>query len=154
MRRFRQLWRRWHSRWAAPVVELESVRRRLRFVLQAIYDRPFVVVEIPAKRSKPPLAWAYGDTVHLPRALDARDGREIVEQQYRLLGLQQAERVVRGTMAHAPADPLERDLYWLKEGEAVDATLAHAMPGIRPMLARGRATALALRSKPGRLAPI
>jgi len=132
------------------VVELERVRRRLGFLLQAIYDRPFVVIEIPGKPSKRSLASALGDSVYLPATLGAHEGPE----RYRLLALEQAERVVRGTVAHASADPLERDLYWLKEGAAVDAALAHAMPGIRQMLAEHRAAALATRPKLRRPTPL
>jgi nitric oxide reductase NorD protein len=142
----RRLWQRWRARWA-PVVELESVRRRLGFVLQAMYDRPFIIAVRP-------LASALGDTIYLPPTLDARGGRAPAEARYRLLGFEQAERVMRGTATHAPADLLERDLYWLSEAAAVDASLARAMPGTRALLSAGRAAALKQRPNPRRLTPL
>jgi nitric oxide reductase NorD protein len=118
-----------------------------------MYDRPIVITDLNAKQSLP---LAAGDTIYLPRQIDARGGREGAEAQYRLFALEQAERIARGTPAHAPvwSDALARDLYSLSEAAAVDATLARAMPGTRSTLAAARSAALEQRPTLGRLAPL
>jgi nitric oxide reductase NorD protein len=65
---------------------------------------------------------------------------------YRLLAFEQAERLLRGTPAHLPADPLVRDLYLLAESAAVDRAIPANLPGLAPALAEERAAAL--RSRP------
>ena len=83
-----------------------------------------------------------GATIRLPVELRADDGPERALGHYRLLALEQAERLIRGTATLAPADPLERDLFLVREGAAIDATLAQANPGMRPALDAERAAAL------------
>lgn len=114
--------------------------------MQALYDRPVLI----ADGAQPA---AVGDTIYLPRTLDARGGRENAEARYRLYALEQAERLARGTPTLTPVDPLERDLYWLSEAAAVDATLARAMPGVRAALAAARAVSRENR-RPKRRAPL
>ena len=71
-----------------------------------------------------------GETIRLPESLDAPNGVASAVSRYRILAIEQAERIVRGTPSHLPtADPLERDLYLLREGMAIDAELARRHPG-------------------------
>jgi uncharacterized Zn-binding protein involved in type VI secretion len=60
-----------------------------------------------------------GDTVSIDGrpAMDAGDGHDAAVAQYRLLAIEQAARIVRGSAAHAPsdADAAAGDLYNLRE---------------------------------------
>lgn len=145
------------------MVELEQVRRRLELVLAALYGRPIVVeaAERPPARGAlsrffdptPPhlrvrdaLPTSEGERIRLPAALDARDGPEAGVARYRLLALEQAERVTRGTAALVPEDdPLARDLFLLRESAIADASIARAVRGTAGVLAAERAAALARR---------
>src|SRR5262249_42597637 len=60
--------------------------------------------------------------------------------------VEQAERLARGTANHAPhADALERDLYLLREGAAIDARISRVMPRLHDSLAAERLAALVRR---------
>ena len=51
------------------------------------------------------------DAIHLPGILSARDGTPQTVARFRLLAVEQAERLTRGTRSQAPhGDTLERDL--------------------------------------------
>jgi nitric oxide reductase NorD protein len=67
--------------------------------------------------------------------------------QYRLLALVQAERIVRGTAHVLPAlgEPLERDLFLLRESMAVEARLVRDVGGLLEPLAHARRAALRTR---------
>ncbi|HEX6536184.1 MAG TPA: hypothetical protein VF041_16455, partial [Gemmatimonadaceae bacterium] len=165
------LWRRWRARRSRSELELDLVRRRLELLLRAMYDRPLTIADAddPRERgwgarlrrlasgrpaSRAPLPATDGEQLYLPRALPARGagGADAALARYRLLAMEQAERVARGTAQAAPAgDPLERDLYLLSEAAAVDAAIARAMPGVAAALAAARAAALAARPAPARL---
>jgi len=130
-------------------LELEAVRRRLELLIAALYDRPMGIEPTerpPAGRLRgwlarrrsaraPSLAATDGDVILLPPSLGGGDVAH-----YRLLALEQAERVARGTVAHLPATALERDLYLVAEGAAVDRALARG--GTRASLEAARAAAL------------
>jgi nitric oxide reductase NorD protein len=140
------------------------VRRRLELLVTAMYGR---VIHIQAASAAPsggwlrrlgrrpprhlrgrdPLATAGLDALALPPALPADAGVPAALARYRLLAVQQAERLARGTALHAPGagDALVRDLYLVAEGAAVDAALAAAAPPLAAPLAQARAGALAAR---------
>ena len=148
-------------------LELEDVRRRLEILLAAVYGRsiPIVASESTAAprwhrrllhRLRPPPphlrpaaapAASDGERIHLPRALGLGEGGvDAALARYHLLAFEQAERLLRGTSTHAPADPLARDLYLLAESAAVDQAIPATLPGLAPALAEERAAAL--RSRP------
>ena len=86
--------------------------------------------------------------ITLPRRLDARDGVDAAAARYRLLAIVQAERLVRGSADRVfPASWLERDLYTLAEGAAVDRAIAERAPGLASLLAERRARELRQRPK-------
>ncbi|MBV9774203.1 MAG: VWA domain-containing protein [Gemmatimonadetes bacterium] len=155
-----------------PTVRLEDVRRRLELLLAAVYGRgiPIVTAEPEpapgwlrrAFRPVPPHLRPHGagaasdaERVHLPAEMDAAGGEAAALARYRLLAIEQAERVARGTAALVPGerDRLERDLYLLAESAAVDGAIARTVPGVLPTLAAERAAALARRPPPDALTP-
>jgi nitric oxide reductase NorD protein len=153
----------------SPTVPLESVQRRLELLLAALYGRAIPIAPVddtlwnrarvrrmanrdPRAREATPSADA--ETIYLPAELTAFEGDAETVARYRLMAIEQAERIVRGTAVHAPLDdPLERDLYLLREGAAVDATIARAHPGIADLLARERTAAIGRRPKIDALSP-
>ena len=88
-----------------------------------------------------------GESLRLPRAMDATLGSDAAIARYRLLAIEQAERVVRGTAVAAAGvgDPLERDLFLLRESAAIDATIARDVRNLTPALIAARAEALTRR---------
>jgi nitric oxide reductase NorD protein len=145
-------------------VRLEDVRRRLELLVAALYER-----EIPIVDAKPPRrpgllrrtllrapahlrgsavsASTDGIRILLPPSLPAGADRNAAMERYRVMAMEQAERLARGTAAHLPAaaSPLERDLYLLAEGASVDAEIARRAPGLRGALVDARRSALAAR---------
>jgi nitric oxide reductase NorD protein len=148
---------RFHKR--KPNVSLETVHRRLELVVAALYGRPIALtatergpqgwrqrleallgVQPDARRTTPTVE---GDTIRLPDVLEAPAGAENAIARYRILAIEQAERIARGTPSHVPAtDPLERDLYLVREGMAIDAELMRRHPGLTGSLSAERAAAL------------
>ena len=97
-------------------------------------------VQPDARRTTPTVD---GETIRLPDVLDARDGAESAIARYRIIAIEQAERITRGTPRHVPAtDPLERDLYLVREGMAIDAEMMRRHPGLTNTLNAERAAAL------------
>ncbi len=166
----RDLWYRVRSAEEPPAVVLGRLRRRLELLLGALYDESLPI--LPADRepaptwlarrlgrapSHPapaePLSATDGDTLWLPRAIGfRRDEREAIDR-YRLLAVEQAVRALRGFARAWPADApdIERDLYLVAEGAAVDRQLASELPGLEPALRAARAAALAARPERERL---
>lgn len=161
----RDLWWR-----AAPPGErarlpLARIRRRLELFLAALYaeapailpaDPPPAPVWLARLVGRAPrhlvrrIATAATDGVRiwLPREIDAADGESRALATYRLLAVEQAARVARGTPARAPrarSDTLERDLYCLAEAVAIDRTIAADFPGLIFDLSAARMAALAER---------
>ncbi|HEX4683419.1 MAG TPA: hypothetical protein VH277_11955, partial [Gemmatimonadaceae bacterium] len=138
-------------------VQLEQIHRRLELFLTAIYGRTISVspVEDQARhgiirrarerlgfRGAPPRARCAEDAVLLPAELAERDDVPVLTR-YRLLALEQAERLVRGTAdTPPPRDPLERDLYLLHEAAAIDAHIARHHHGMAELLERERREAV------------
>lgn len=110
-----------------------------------------------------PQAGSNGERIELPPTLAPEPGAEAdvsadpkaLIARYKLLALQQAERLRRGTSLRLPGDtsPLERDLFLLSESVAVDRALARAMPSIGALIARERTAALRSRPDMGDLTP-
>ena len=150
---------RWQSQRAPAELELQQVRRRLELLLAGMYGRSMRVgVDSAAARAGVTGAARAGVTppdIVLPRSMDARDGIEAAAARYRLLAIEQAERVTRGSRAiEFPASMLERDLYTLAEGAAVDRAIAERAPGLAHMLAERHARELARRPDLRRLSSV
>ena len=150
-------WRR-----VEPKVELDGVRRRLELLLTAMYGRhiPIAAPETQrtswwtrAWRSVSPftapqaISASDGESLQLPPVVDAASGTDAAIARYRLLAIEQGERVMRGTAAVAAraTDELERDLFLLRESAAIDAAIARSVRNVAPALAAARADALARR---------
>ena len=148
----------------APVketVKLDDVRRRLEIVLAATYNRAIPVAELPDERPprgvrrwvatvramrKPLLPTTDGTTVLLPPTMPAAMRRDEAIAHYRLIATEQAERVVRDTVSRTPVgDPLARDLYLIREAQAVDRAIARTNIGLLPALQGARRAALETR---------
>jgi nitric oxide reductase NorD protein len=152
----------WHGRLRARrarAVSLESVHRRLELFLTAFYGRPISVAALDDKHpglvsrafarrgflvARPTATYA-GESVLLPSQLDRRADVPVLTR-YRLLALEQAERMVRGTGAvPLPADALERDLFFLREGATIDARIARTHRAMAELLERERREAGSVR---------
>jgi nitric oxide reductase NorD protein len=142
-------------------VRLDDVRRRLELLVTAVYNRPIPITTAVATkrrrswrdvfapvhlRRQAALAATDGERIQLPREIESTD-TDTALAEYRLLAIEQAERIVRRTVAHVPPGPpsIERDLYLLREGQMVDAAIARAVPGLRGTLLVARKQALAAR---------
>jgi nitric oxide reductase NorD protein len=143
------------------VVRLDDVRRRLELLVTAVYDRtiPITVAEPPKRR--PRSLWQLlvgprhlrgggalpatdGERIQLPREIESADTDGALAA-YRLMAVEQAERIARGTsrLLGAAATAVERDLYLLRESVAVDAAIDRSVPGLRAALTTARTLALA-----------
>ena len=170
---------------AAPdVVELDTVRRRLEFLLAGLHGRALRVDTVP---TPPRRSWmargihaigrtlaphrvidttalaqvpdARGVTVQLPRVLAsgaAGDALADATARYRALALIQAERLARGSEAWLTDadDVLVRHCFQLREGTAVDRAVVRRVRGIGPLLQAMRAEALAARPPLDGLPPL
>jgi nitric oxide reductase NorD protein len=142
-----------------PKVELDGVRRRLELLLTAMYGRHIPIAPPEARRhswwtrtvravspfaAPRSLPASDGESLRLPPTVDASSGTDAAIARYRLLAIEQGERVVRGTVAIAAqaTDHLERDLFLLRESAAIDAAIARSVRNVAPVLAAARAEAL------------
>src|SRR3954469_3351219 len=145
-----------------PKVELDGVRRRLELLLTAMYGRHIPIAAPEAERdgwwtrawqsvspfTKPQaISASDGESLRLPPLIDASLGRDAAIARYRLLAIEQGERVMRGTAAVAAraTDELERDLFLVRESAAIDAAIARSVRNVAPVLASARADALSRR---------
>jgi nitric oxide reductase NorD protein len=153
-------------------VHLSAIRRRLELLLKAHYGRSFEIVEdrtLPTKwwerlfadvrhpsRSPEPVAVISGDAIVLPREIAVSPEAPSPEERYRLLAAAAAEREVRGTLAaHASLETrLERELFWVKEGAAIDAAIADQFPTLKPALELARKRILAKRPNQKAFSPL
>ena len=146
---------------AAPgrrVVRLDEVRRRLELLVTAVYDRPIPIttaepasrgwawrdlIAPPHRRRSAAMPATDGERIQLPREIESTD-TETALSEYRVMAIEQAERIARNTVPMAPAGPagIERDLYLLREGAMIDAAIARAVPGLRGALSTARKRAL------------
>jgi nitric oxide reductase NorD protein len=151
-----------------PVVELEQVQRRLELLLAAMYGKPIPISSAKQRkrrwydevslllnrdpRSRETTSSTDGSSIELPASLTARDGEENAIARYRLLAIQQAERIERGTALYAPMkDMIAGDLYMVREGAIIDAAIARAHPGLASTLEKERREALERRPSLERL---
>ena len=168
--------RRAASRWwetlrprGRETISLEHVHRRLELLLAAMYGR-HIAIEQPDRRRRtmrervvnhvknalrrgPELAETSNGSIALPHVLDAADGESEAMARYRLLAVEQAERLTRGTpaVARLATSPLERDLFLIAESAAADAAIGSRVPGLRSTLIASRAEALERRPPVARL---
>jgi nitric oxide reductase NorD protein len=160
----RDLWWRVRPPGAPPVLALVRVRPRLELLLRALYGEAFAILPAdpdPAstwlarllggrarrRARSEALAATDGERIWLPRALDARAGEGAALDRYRLLAVEQAVRATRGFARGLPLglSPLERDLYRLATGVAVDRVVVRTLPGLAAGLRAARREALAAR---------
>jgi nitric oxide reductase NorD protein len=149
------------------VVRLDDVRRRLELLVTAVYDKPIPITTAePASRRRswrdlfaPPherrtaaMPATDGERIQLPREI-ASTNMETAIAEYRLMAIEQAERIARNTAAMVPPGPpgIERDLYLMREGAMIDAAIARAVPGLRGTLSTVRKHALESRPPLARL---
>lgn len=142
-----------------PTVALEQVQRRLELMLAAMYGKPVPISSAkmqkrrwwyelsrlldsdPRAREATPSTDGFG--IELPESLNARDGEDDAVARYRLMAIEQAERVHRGTASYAPhKDLIAEDLYMVREGAIVDAAIARSHPGLVPLLEKERRAVL------------
>ena len=147
-------------------IPLEQVRRRLELVLTALHGRELTIQPVePPKRPgiltrmidrvpahlvpREPVPSVEGDCIRLPVALDATGGIE----HYRLLALEQAARIQRGTALLVPGDddPLGRDLYLLREAALIDGVVAASVHGAETLVRDERERELQRRPQLDRL---
>src|ERR1051326_6018302 len=140
-------------------VELDGVRRRLELLLAAMYGRHIPIAPPEVKGSSwfkrtlraispftqsETIPASDGESLQLPPSIDASAGDTAAIARYRLLAIEQGERVMRGTAAVAAraADQLERDLFLISESAAVDAAIARTVRNVGPALRAARRAAL------------
>jgi len=163
-----RLWRR--NRTGPRELGLVDVRRRLELLIGALYGStvPIVIADAPARPSfiarvarRIPrhlidvraLSGTDGRRIRLPRALSAHHGDEDAFALYRLLAVQQAARVRRGTplLLQSSLSPLVRDLFLLAEAVAIDHEICRELPGMRRDLVAARHAAQRERPSAGLL---
>ena len=127
--------------------------------MTAVYDRPIPIATVEPPRRRPIASWrdvltpshlrqsdplpaTDGERIQLPREIESTSTEDALAQ-YRLMAIEQAERIARNTATRLPAgSDVERDLYLIREGEVIDATIAQTVPGLRATLAAARSRAL------------
>jgi len=166
-----RLWRR--NRAGPRELRLVDVRRRLELLVGALYGSaaPIVVADPPARQSfigrlvrRVPrhlidlraLSGTDGQRIRLPRTLSSSRGDDVAFDLYRLLAVEQAARVTRGTALQLiPAlEPLTRDLYLLAEATSIDHEICRELPGLRVDVEAARRSARRERPPPRVLSPI
>jgi nitric oxide reductase NorD protein len=137
-----------------PEIALDTVRRRLELLLTATYGVRFEIAPVADDTPRNtfhmgrrrPIARHDGVSIKLPATMDASDGTHAAIARYRLLAIEQAVRIIRGSAALAPTgNAVTRDLYNLREGAEIDASIAISAPGVAPLIAEERARAIAAR---------
>lgn len=168
----RTIWRRYRVEIEDAIVPLRDARWRLELFATAFVGIP---VSITGAESPPPTNWlarfvrhgraptrGHGATpgtdgtgLYLPASLPARDGVDAALEMYRLLALQQAVRLLRGSGAVAlSAETGEvRDRFLAAEAAVVDRWITVEAPGIVPRLEAARIEALACRPDVRTLTP-
>ena len=108
-----------------------------------MYGRP---LRIGAASSRPRDVAGPAPDILLPPLLDARAGMSEATERYRLLAIEQAERVARGSNAAGlPGDRLEARPLPHRRGAAVDRAIADRAPGLTGALAAVRRRELSTR---------
>ena len=160
----RAAWRRYGPPDAERVVPLGAVRARLELFVTALLG---VDIVITASEPPAPPTWlgrlahptarhlrhrrleagTDGSGIRLPPALPNLTGEAEAIALYRLLAVEQAARVVRGTARRLSRirDAEARDRFLVEEGAAIDRWILRQTPGLAPVLGAARADALAAR---------
>ncbi len=144
------------------------MQRRLEFLIAAMYGRAIPIREsrvaastgwsrlvegmLVRRREHAGPASSDGACIYLPPTLDVADDVGSAQARYRLLALEHAARIARGTSRMMPVGDtreqrLLRDLYLIAEGRAVDDALVRLAPGMRATLDDSRARSLAARPR-------
>src|SRR5262245_26792885 len=141
------------ARAESPYLELAALRTELHVFLSALFARRFEIVPLDAVRASfwrapwrrapwsvdlEPLPATDGRAIYLPRALRALDAGAA-----RVAALGLAARIVHGSVAELPRDPLARDLFWLIDGARIDRWLGAELPGLARSLRAARSSELA-----------
>jgi nitric oxide reductase NorD protein len=151
-----KLWQKYRAQDPVPhTVGLVDIAPRLDLLANSVFGRHYTFrVALPPARPtflatvirhnqspfrKEPVPANDNSTIWLPANLqiaDASAAREV----YRLLALQQAMRMQRGSAIYyeKTENPLWADLYLLLEAHAADAELVKLLPGMKPPLLRLR----------------
>ncbi|NLE86811.1 MAG: VWA domain-containing protein [Myxococcales bacterium] len=164
----RRLWRRGAEGADPAVLQLVDVRARLELFVRAAFGLSMTI-----RAAEPPAVPSWftrlgrripahlveracapgtdGVVLRLPPELpvDARGGGGLAT--YRLYAAEQAARALRETPRFLPADPLERALYLVREGAAVERLLVDELPGLGDAVREARRAALAKRPARERL---
>jgi len=146
-----------------PEIALDTVRRRLELLLAATYGMRFEIAPVADETPRNtfhagrrrPVARHDGASIKLPATMDASDGTSAAVARYRLLAIEQAVRIMRRSTALAPTgdNAVMRDLYNLREGAEIDASIARNAPGVASLIAEERARAVVARPALSRLSP-
>ena len=161
----RDLWRRYVPP-PSSGLPLAAVRERLELFVTALFQTP---IAITALEPPAPATWLSrlasrhaprashlpfgsgtdGRNVCLPRTLSFGTGDEDARALYRLLAVQQAARLVRGTsrVFSRIGEPQTEDWFLCAEGIVIDRWIAEQVPGLAGLLRRARADALARRPR-------
>ncbi len=160
----RAAWRRYGPPSSRQAVPLAAVRARLERFVTALFD---LEVTITASEPPAPITWlgrlanptprhlrnrrleagTDGVGIRLPPELPVSIDEEEATAVYRLLAVQQAARIVRGTARRLAGirDAEERDRFLIAEGAAIDRWMLRETPGLAPALRAACADALAAR---------
>jgi nitric oxide reductase NorD protein len=143
-----------------PEIALDTVRRRLELLLAATYGVRFEIAPVADDTPRNtfhvgrrrPIARHDGVSIKLPATMDASDGADAAVARYRLLAIEQAVRIMRRSAAQAPTgNAIARDLYNLREGAEIDASIAISTPGVASLIVEERARAVVGRPNLSRL---
>jgi nitric oxide reductase NorD protein len=163
----RDVWRRYGPPAQDRSIPLARVRVRLETFVTALFraDITIAAMEPPAPltwlsraargrsydaRDEALLSGTDGRRVYVPAALQTTIGEEDTVGVYRLLAVEQAARLVRGTLrAFMRIEKSEtRDWFLLAEAATIDRWIALEVPGLAPALKTARAHAIARRRAP------
>jgi nitric oxide reductase NorD protein len=164
------LWRRRAQREQDDVPSLAQLAPRLALLVRAASGRtlPLRASSLPTPPTLLARLFRRADGARWTSALPATDGTSIwlpatlgpispdaALARYRVMALQQATRVTRGSVGLSPgrSDALLDDLYLLFEAVAADADLVRALPGMAVQLRMLRALTLATRPPADGLTP-
>ncbi len=163
----RDAWQRYGTSASDRHIPLTSVRARLEMFLTALFQTSIAVapMEPPAPASwlsrvrhgrshhradEPLLSGTDGRRVYLPPVLPKTTRGQDAMSLYRLLAVEQAVRLVRGTHVFARIDNREtEDWFRLAEAATIDRWIATEVPGLVPALVAARAHVLGRRARRG-----
>lgn len=132
----------WREARTPLTLPLTDAQRRLELLLAAMFGR---ALRVGAETSAPSDARRTSVDIVLPARIAAPDGLDAAHERYRLLAIERAMRIVRGSDAGVPGDRLERDLYLLAEGVSIDRDIADRAPGLVGALSALRRAELSAR---------